>query len=113
MLVSTSNYLITAFPSTAPAVLERITACQLHEVNNAQLHKLAIKLLQRLGLTFLKTRVASWRYQRGSRSLAENLQLDGSGGKEQVEQSSDVRMEEEDEEYDIPEEIEDIIGIQN
>ena len=74
-----------------------------------QLRKLAIKLTQRLGLTFLKTRVASWRYQRGNRSLAENLKSDGSEATGAAQQGTDVEMEEE-EEYDIPEEIEEIIG---
>ncbi|XP_072036691.1 tubulin-specific chaperone D-like isoform X1 [Amphiura filiformis] len=92
----------------APVVLERIIACKLHEIENTQVHKLGIKLLQRLGLTFLKTRVASWRYQRGSRSLAENLEVAGSDGKDGKQESTDVQMEEE-EEYDIPEEIEEII----
>jgi hypothetical protein len=35
--------------------------------------KLFIKLMQRIGMIFLKPKLAPWRYQRGSRSLAENL----------------------------------------
>ena len=41
---------------------------------NVVIQKLGVKLVQRLGLTFLKAKVASWRYQRGSRSLAMNLE---------------------------------------
>ncbi|CAB1350256.1 unnamed protein product, partial [Coregonus sp. 'balchen'] len=43
------------------------------ESSQAMLRKLGVKLIQRLGLTFLKPRLAKWRYQRGSRSLAANL----------------------------------------
>ena len=35
--------------------------------------KLICKLAQRLGLTYVPVRVAAWRYQRGCRSLLENL----------------------------------------
>ena len=35
--------------------------------------KLACKLTQRIGLLFLKPRVVSWRYDRGARSLEDNL----------------------------------------
>ena len=48
---------------------------------NLLIRKLALKVVQRLGLVFLKSKVASWRYQRGSRSLALNLVDDpGSAG---------------------------------
>ena len=68
-----------------------------------------MKLTQRLGLTFLKTRVASWRYQRGSRSLAENMKAGGQGVNPKA--TDDVEMKEGGEEdYDIPEEIEEVIG---
>ena len=46
------------------------------------------------------------RYQRGSRSLAENLQANALSSGNQ----SDVAMETDEEEYDIPDEMEDIIG---
>lgn len=35
--------------------------------------KLCMKLLQRIGLTYLPPRVAKWRYNRGQRSLLQNL----------------------------------------
>jgi hypothetical protein len=35
--------------------------------------KLAVKLAQRIGLTFLPPRVVKWRYKRGHRSLTANL----------------------------------------
>ena len=35
--------------------------------------KARVNLAQRIGCIFLKQKVAKWRYQRGSRSLAMNL----------------------------------------
>ena len=37
--------------------------------------KLLTKLFQRIGLTFLPPRIAKWRYQRGQRSLLQNLSV--------------------------------------
>jgi len=45
--------------------------------NQLIVRKLTCKLAQRIGMTFVPPRVAAWRYQRGSRSLASNLS-DGS-----------------------------------
>lgn len=119
--------------------------------SNTLLKKMSMKLVQRVGLIFLKPRLASWRsvliinyvylntsshnkiyfltslwkknilknspcieslnnvlsirYQRGSRSLAENL------SSTPVSKETAVAMDtDDDEEYDIPDEIEDIIG---
>jgi tubulin-specific chaperone D len=44
-------------------------------VRTALQRKLVCKLAQRLGLTYVPVRVASWRYQRGCRSLLENLKV--------------------------------------
>jgi hypothetical protein len=41
--------------------------------SNALLRKLHIKLVQRMALVTLRPRLAPWRYQRGHRSLVENL----------------------------------------
>ena len=57
----------------ARTVLKIVQDSKLNENTNVVIQKLAVKLMQRLGLTFLKAKVASWRYQRGSRSLALNL----------------------------------------
>jgi hypothetical protein len=40
---------------------------------SSMLRKYKMKLSQRLGLQYLKPRVTKWRYQRGSRSLSQNL----------------------------------------
>lgn len=45
----------------AATVLERLAGCRLPCSNQTLLRKLGVKLVQRLGLTFLKPRVAEWR----------------------------------------------------
>jgi hypothetical protein len=63
---------------------EEMRACALRLLNDlltwdilSDKHRLytknLVKLVQRIGLCFLKIRIASWRYQRGRRSLLENL----------------------------------------
>ncbi|KAI9310691.1 armadillo-type protein [Dichotomocladium elegans] len=42
--------------------------------NNSLIRKLRVKLTQRVGLCFLKPKIAPWRYQRGNRSLRQNLE---------------------------------------
>ncbi|XP_020626615.1 tubulin-specific chaperone D-like isoform X1 [Orbicella faveolata] len=93
----------------APIVLKQTGACEISSINNTLLRKLNIKLIQRLGLTFLRPRIASWRYQRGSRSLVYNLANPFS--QEQNERHHQVTgfSADEEEEYDVPEELEDII----
>eukprot|EP00826_Nyctotherus_ovalis_P014971 TRINITY_DN14219_c0_g1_i9.p1 TRINITY_DN14219_c0_g1~~TRINITY_DN14219_c0_g1_i9.p1 ORF type:complete len:519 (-),score=116.87 TRINITY_DN14219_c0_g1_i9:466-2022(-) len=43
-------------------------------LTNTQLRKFKVKLAERIGLVLLKPRVAAWRYQRGYRSLLDNLE---------------------------------------
>uniref|UniRef100_A0A8V1AI94 Tubulin-specific chaperone D n=1 Tax=Gallus gallus TaxID=9031 RepID=A0A8V1AI94_CHICK len=92
----------------AATVLECLDNCKLSESNQMVLRKLGMKLVQRLGLTFVKPKVAKWRYQRGCRSLAANLQAQSS-----VMQSQKITVAaneaEDDEEYDIPGEIENVV----
>ncbi|EFX70076.1 hypothetical protein DAPPUDRAFT_257534 [Daphnia pulex] len=58
------------------------------------------------GLIFLKPRVASWRYQRGSRSLAAILQQS-----QPVETKAAISVNDEDDhDYDVPEEIEEVLN---
>ncbi|XP_019853730.1 PREDICTED: tubulin-specific chaperone D-like isoform X2 [Amphimedon queenslandica] len=97
--------------SIAPLVLELVTGYSLPDHNNTLLRKLHMKLIQRLGTTFLPSKVLSWRYQRGSRSLEETLSTvsmeavaKDDGTKEEEEE------EEEEDEFDIPEEVENILG---
>uniref|UniRef100_A0A8C9LU74 Tubulin-specific chaperone D n=1 Tax=Piliocolobus tephrosceles TaxID=591936 RepID=A0A8C9LU74_9PRIM len=90
----------------AATVLRCLDDCKLPESNQTLLRKLGVKLVQRLGLTFLKPKVASWRYQRGCRSLAVNLQLLAQG---QSEQKPLIPTEDADEDDDVPEGVESVI----
>ena len=79
--------------------------------------KLACKLTQRIGLLFLKPRVVSWRYERGARSLEDNLKramIISQGGDADAEdrkkaEEEAAKEQEEEEDWDIPEEIEEVI----
>ncbi|XP_070704399.1 tubulin-specific chaperone D [Pempheris klunzingeri] len=88
----------------APTILQCLEQKRLSESSQATLRKFGVKLIQRLGLTFLKPRLAAWRYQRGSRSLAANLSMSQSNAV-----AAAVTPEEQEEDYDIPEEVETVI----
>lgn len=45
----------------AATVLQCLDSCRLPDSNQTLLRKLGVKLVQRLGLTFLKPQVAKWR----------------------------------------------------
>lgn len=77
--------------------------------------KLLCKLIQRLGMTFLPPREASWRYQRGQRSLYSALQSktkssSSTGSALAARVHGAEHKEEEEEEIEYPPELEDIIG---
>uniref|UniRef100_A0A3B5AMD7 Tubulin-specific chaperone D n=1 Tax=Stegastes partitus TaxID=144197 RepID=A0A3B5AMD7_9TELE len=91
----------------APTVLQCLEKKNLSESSEAMLRKLGVKLIQRLGLTFLKPRLAAWRYQRGSRSLAANLSMSQSAAASAAVTPEVETQEQED--YDIPEEVETVI----
>uniref|UniRef100_A0A8D2PLM3 Tubulin-specific chaperone D n=1 Tax=Zosterops lateralis melanops TaxID=1220523 RepID=A0A8D2PLM3_ZOSLA len=96
----------------AATVLECLDNCKLSESNQMVLRKLGMKLVQRLGLTFVKPKVAKWRYQRGRRSLAANLQAQGAAVQNQKREAAAAAAAaeaEDDEEYDIPGEIENVV----
>ncbi|XP_053149234.1 tubulin-specific chaperone D [Hemicordylus capensis] len=95
----------------ASTVLECLDNCKLSESNHTLLRKLGVKLVQRLGLTFLKPKVAKWRYQRGFRSLAANLQISTVGpvAPKAMNAASVTEEEEEEEEYDIPGDVENVV----
>ncbi|KAK1785582.1 hypothetical protein P4O66_018943 [Electrophorus voltai] len=93
----------------APTVLRCLDQKKLTDSSQAMLRKLGVKVLQRLGLTFLKPRLAKWRYQRGSRSLAVNLGHSAVAGQaEGAKHDPEAASPEED--YDIAEEVESVIG---
>lgn len=59
--------------SHAPKLQRWLLSCDLKTDNNFRKNKYFVKIIQRLGLVFLKPRLAVWRYQRGSRSLTAKL----------------------------------------
>ncbi|EDX03409.1 tubulin-specific chaperone D [Drosophila simulans] len=90
----------------ADKLLQWITSCQYKDDNDFLKYKNYVKIIQRIGLVHLKPRIASWRYKRGTRSLATNLnQTSASGGEPAVLESS----MEEGEEIVVPDAIEEVI----
>ena len=79
--------------------------------NNSLLRKLMCKLCQRIGLCFMKPRVAKWRYERGFRSLNHNLAPDVDfASKLQLQQQSTETCDDQEELYDdLPDTLEDIL----
>lgn len=67
----------------------------------ALIRKFHIKIVQRVGITFFKIKVAKWRYERGSRVLMDKIN--------KTESIKKIKTEEEDDDEMIPEEIEEII----
>jgi tubulin-specific chaperone D len=65
--------------SNAPKILKECVTIS-SQVNQVKIRKLTVKLIQRIGMTFLPPRVAAWRYQRGKRSLSDNLSTANSTG---------------------------------
>lgn len=57
----------------APKLLAWLLSCDYKSGNDFLKNKYFVKIIQRLGLVFLKPRLAKWRYQRGSRSLTAKL----------------------------------------
>lgn len=92
----------------AKIISDEILQSNLAKAQNILLRKLITKLIQRVGLVFLKPQSMTWRYQRGSRSLAKNLT---EGKPVDVEKSNDdVEIVDEDNSYEIPEEVEHVIS---
>jgi len=89
----------------APNILTKLLATNFKESSNTNIRKLSLKLVQRLGMIFLKARVASWRYQRGCRSLAATLGSTQDKDKER----KDLEEAEQEECFDVPESIEEVI----
>jgi tubulin-specific chaperone D len=86
--------------------------------STATQRKLYVKLVQRMGLLFLKPRVAPWRYQRGKRAIMGVALLPAKGGaaaddnaEAENGQSESDNNDDDDDEYDVPEELEDVIEI--
>eukprot|EP00833_Pecoramyces_ruminatium_P018099 jgi/Orpsp1_1/1192131/evm.model.d7180000090794.1 len=78
--------------------------------NNSLLKKLLIKLAQRIGLCFLKPKIAKWRYKRGNRFLSDDLFVNKNDNQNNNEEDEEDEEEDEEEE-EIPECLEEIIEI--
>ena len=90
---------------------------------SALVRQLACKVTQRIGLLFLKPRVVAWRYERGARSLVDNLAAAAGstaavsvGGNDAESVAAPLKMsaeqgeeEEEEEDWDIPDGVEEVI----
>lgn len=63
----------TRLVSFIPSIFADVVTLSSSETNQTFMRKLSMKLLQRIGLTFMPPRVAKWRYHRGQRSLLQNL----------------------------------------
>lgn len=91
-------------------ILQWILTCDYKASTEFLKYKYFIKIIQRLGLIFLKPRLANWRYQRGSRSLTTNLNADNAIGTQTTGfQNAAIENDEKDEDIVVPDEIEDII----
>lgn len=91
-------------------LLEWIINAEFKNNSGANIQKLAYKIIQRIGMTFLPPRVASWRYRRGNRSLAANLSAgDGETTVPLVTEQEPTKVEVDAEEIDVPDEIEEVI----
>lgn len=77
------------------------------------LRKLLVKLFARVGCAYLPPRVATWRYQRGKRSLVENLSKGGVSGSTTKDEptakcdSNDQSHAQNDHLFPIPDQVED------
>lgn len=92
-------------------MLQWIINAEFKSNSGANVQKLAYKIVQRIGMTFLPPRIVSWRYQRGSRSLAANLSA-GDYKENAVETGGGNKEEEgveEEEEIEVPDEVEEVI----
>ncbi|CAL8141167.1 unnamed protein product [Orchesella dallaii] len=67
-----------------------------YEKCDTVLRKAGTKLVQRIGMVFLRTKIAPWRYQRGNRSLLKNLQGNKPLSQKEVEKR-DIQIKDDDE----------------
>ncbi|KAL0832793.1 hypothetical protein ABMA28_000957 [Loxostege sticticalis] len=90
----------------ASKLLEWVTNQNYKQHKAMLVRKYGVKIVQRIGLTFLRPRVASWRYTRGSRSLAVTL-----GGVAAAGDTEPMTAPPDDDDQDIPQEVEDVVEL--
>ncbi|KAI9025982.1 tubulin folding cofactor D C terminal-domain-containing protein [Phycomyces nitens] len=79
--------------------------------DNSLIRKMRTKLTQRVGLCYLKPKIAAWRYQRGNRSLRQNLEASESKGPQTNAAHSHAKEDEIEDEEEISENLEIIFDI--
>ncbi|XP_066141125.1 tubulin-specific chaperone D [Euwallacea fornicatus] len=90
----------------AQKLLAWIINSEFKDSSGTNVQKLVYKIIQRIGLTFLPPQIASWRYQRGSRSLAANL---NAAGDLSLNIEGNHSVERPEEAVDVPDEVEEVI----
>ncbi|KAF9823451.1 hypothetical protein SFRURICE_008903 [Spodoptera frugiperda] len=91
----------------APKLLAWVTNQNYKQHKAMLVRKYGVKIVQRIGLTFLRPRVVSWRYTRGSRSLAVTL----GGGVAAAGDTEPITSPPDDDDQDIPQEVEDVVEL--
>ncbi|CAH2247306.1 jg15470 [Pararge aegeria aegeria] len=91
-----------------PKLLEWVTKQNYQQHKAMLVRKYGVKIVQRIGLTFLRPRVASWRYTRGSRSLSVTL---GGGTAAAAGDTEPLTSPPDDDDQDIPQEVEDVVEL--
>ncbi|XP_073943148.1 tubulin folding cofactor D [Choristoneura fumiferana] len=91
----------------ASKLLDWVTKQNYQQHKAMLVRKYGVKIVQRVGLTFLRPRVASWRYTRGSRSLAVTL----GGAAAAAGDTEPIASPPEDDDHDIPQEVEDVVEL--
>ncbi|XP_013190254.2 tubulin-specific chaperone D [Amyelois transitella] len=91
----------------APKLLDWVTKQNYKQHKAMLVRKYGVKIVQRIGLTFLRPRVASWRYTRGSRSLAVTL----GGAQAAAGDREPIISPPVDDDEDIPQEVEDVVEL--
>lgn len=91
----------------AEKLLSWIINSEFKDSSGTNVQKLVYKIIQRIGLTFLPPRIASWRYQRGNRSLSANLNAGGDLSSNTASNNHNEKLEEE--AIDIPDAVEEVI----
>lgn len=94
---------------TLPTLKHLINLDLLSNSTLSIVRKFHIKIIQRIGITFFKFKIAKWRYQRGSRVLMEKINKSDAGKDTKLEEVKPIADDEDDDDEMIPNELEDII----
>ncbi|XP_037958077.1 tubulin-specific chaperone D [Teleopsis dalmanni] len=93
----------------ADKLLHWLILCDYKSSSNFLKYKNYMKIMQRIGLVYLKPRVASWRYNRGTRLLVSNLNSSSKTTDEDHEHVSQNQCLDMDDDVYVPESVEEVI----